>query len=91
MGITRNYKIDFEGIINFIESQYHSSDSTSIKRWAKEFMDEVECQTCEGKRLKKEALYFKINDKNIADLAHIDISELANWFSTIENIYQKNN
>lgn len=85
MGITRNYEIDFEGIIKFIESQYHSSESTSIKRWANDFMDEIECESCEGKRLRKEALYFKINEKNIADLANLDISELANWFSTIEN------
>ncbi|MFK5957363.1 MAG: excinuclease ABC subunit UvrA [Lutibacter sp.] len=84
MGITRNYEIDFEGIIKFIENQYKSSDSTSIKRWAKDFMDEVPCETCEGKRLKKEALYFKINKKNISELAQFDISELANWFSNLE-------
>ena len=85
MGITRNYEIDFEGIINFIESQYKNSDSTSIKRWAKGFMDEVHCRTCKGKRLKKEALHFKIVGKNIAELAHMDVVELAKWFSAIEN------
>ncbi len=84
MGITRNYEIDFEGIINFIENQYKASDSTSIKRWAKEFMDEMDCETCNANRLKKEALYFKINKKNISELAQLDISELANWFSKIE-------
>ena len=84
MGVTRTYEIDFEGIINFIENQYKLSDSTSIKRWAKDFMDEVNCETCKGKRLKKEALYFKINQKNITELAQSDISELANWFATIE-------
>ncbi len=84
MGITRNYEIDFEGIINFIENQYKSSDSTSLKRWAKDFMDEITCDTCNGKRLKKEALYFKIANKNISDLAQLDISDLADWFSIIE-------
>ncbi|RXP63341.1 excinuclease ABC subunit UvrA [Lutibacter sp. HS1-25] len=84
MGITRNYEIDFEGIIKFIENQYNASDSTSLKRWANDFMDEIECETCNGARLKKEALYFKVNEKNIAELAHLDISELANWFSTVE-------
>jgi excinuclease ABC subunit A len=84
MGITRNYEIDFEGILKFIDNQYKASDSTSIKRWANDFMDEVTCETCNGSRLKKEALYFKVNEKNIADLAHLDISELANWFSTVE-------
>ncbi len=83
-GVTRNYEIDFEGIIAFIESQYKSSESTSIKRWAKGFMDEVFCKTCEGKRLKKEALHFKILDKNISDLVQMDITELANWFKNIE-------
>ncbi len=85
MGVTRNYEIDFEGIISFIENQYKSSDSTSIKRWAKDFMDEISCKTCEGKRLKKEALYFKINKKNIAELAQFDITELAEWFAHIED------
>ncbi|MCF6167933.1 excinuclease ABC subunit UvrA [Lutibacter sp.] len=84
MGITRNYEIDFEGIISFIENQYKLSESSAIKRWAKDFMDEVPCETCEGKRLKKEALHFKINNKNISELAQLDISELANWFANIE-------
>jgi excinuclease ABC subunit A len=84
MGITRNYEIDFEGILNFIENQHKSSDSASIKRWANDFMDEIECETCNGNRLKKEALYFKINNKNISELAQLDISELADWFSKIE-------
>ncbi len=89
MGITRNYEIDFEGIVNFIESQHKSSDSTSIKRWAKDFMDEIDCETCNAKRLKKEALYFKINNKNISELAQLDISELADWFSNIEEKLSK--
>jgi excinuclease ABC subunit A len=84
VGVTRTYEIDFEGITNFIQNQYNSTESTSIKRWAKDFMDDVVCETCEGKRLKKEALYFKLNDKNISDLAQMDITELADWFSNIE-------
>ncbi|WP_298367671.1 excinuclease ABC subunit UvrA [uncultured Lutibacter sp.] len=84
VGVTRNYEIDFEGIIKFIENQYKSSESTSIKRWAKDFMDEIDCESCHGNRLRKEALYFKINKKNISELAQLDVSELANWFSNIE-------
>ncbi|MDP2541232.1 excinuclease ABC subunit A [Tenacibaculum discolor] len=83
-GVTRNYEIDFEGIIAFIENQYKNSESTSIKRWAKGFMDEVSCSSCDGKRLKKEALHFKITDKNISDLAQMDVLELANWFKNID-------
>lgn len=84
MGITRNYEIDFEGIVSFIENQYKNSDSNSIKRWAKGFMDEVTCSTCGGARLKKESLHFKIDEKNISDLAKFDISELAEWFIDLE-------
>jgi excinuclease ABC subunit A len=84
IGVTRNYEIDFEGIVAFIENQYKNAESTSIKRWAKGFMDEVSCSTCGGKRLKKEALHFKITDKNISDLAQMDVTELANWFQNIE-------
>ncbi len=84
VGVTRSYEIDFEGIINFINNQYKSTDSTSIKRWAKDFMDEIECGSCNGARLKKEALYFKFNEKNISELAQMDITEVANWFSKIE-------
>ena len=83
-GVTRNYEIDFEGIISFIENQYKNAESSSIKRWAKDFMDEVSCGTCSGKRLKKEALHFKFNDKNISDLAQMDVAELAAWFKNIE-------
>ena len=83
-GVTRNYEIDFEGIISFIENQYKNAESSSIKRWAKDFMDEVSCGTCNGKRLKKEALHFKFNDKNISDLAQMDVAELAAWFKNIE-------
>ena len=83
-GITRNYEIDFEGIIPFIIGQYQHSESTSIKRWAKGFMDEVPCSSCQAKRLKKESLYFKIDNQNISELAQKDITELAVWFKNIE-------
>ncbi len=90
LGITRDYKIDFEGVANFIETTYKNNDSTSLRRWAKEYMDKVICPECEGSRLKKEALYFKINNKNIAELAHLDITDLFNWFDGIEkNLSEK--
>jgi len=89
VGVTRNYKIEFEGIIAFITNQYRNAESSSIKRWAKGFMDEVSCTDCKGKRLKKEALHFKITTKNISDLAQMDITELANWFQNIEKNLSK--
>ncbi len=84
MGITRNYIIDFEGIISFIRGQFHNSDSRSIKRWAKSFMVQNKCGVCNGKRLKKEALHFKIQNESISDLATKDIQELAEWFTDVE-------
>ncbi len=84
LGITKEYKIEFEGISHFIKNQFDESSSTSIKRWAKEFMDEIECPVCEGSRLKKEALYFKIENQNIHDLSGMDISDLTVWFDELE-------
>lgn len=83
LGITRDYKIDFEGILNFITNQFSESNSASIKRWAKDFMDKNKCPECEGSRLKKEALYYRINEKNIAELAHSDITDLVQWFKEL--------
>ena len=85
MGITKDYKIDFEGISNFIKNQYDNSDSASIKRWAKEFMDENDCAACEGTRLRKESLYFKLNGKNIGELVQMDIAELSDWFANLDH------
>ncbi|UKM64207.1 excinuclease ABC subunit UvrA [Flavobacteriaceae bacterium GSB9] len=89
LGVTRNYKIDFEGVANFIESQYKTAESRSLKRWAKEYMDKVQCPVCEGSRLKKESLYFKINEKNIAELANTDIVDLADWFNNLHKHLSK--
>jgi len=89
LGITRSYDIDFEGIANFIENQYKLTDSTSIKRWAKDFMDNVTCSKCNGSRLKKESLYFKVNGKNISELAQLDISDLADWFNDLNKHLSK--
>ena len=84
LGVTRNYNIDFEGIANFIESQYKNSDSKSLRRWARDYMDKVDCETCSGSRLKPESLCFKINDKNIQDLTSMDVEGLFKWFKNID-------
>ncbi len=83
LGVTRDYKIDFEGISHFIKNQFDETSSTTIKRWAKDFMDEVNCPVCDGSRLKKEALFFKINGKNIVELCDMDISDLTVWFQDL--------
>ncbi|MCM4168275.1 UvrABC system protein A [Arenibacter antarcticus] len=84
LGVKRQYKIDYEGISHFIKSQFNEANSTSIKRWAKEYMDKVECPSCEGTRLKQASLNFRIDDKNIAQLSNLDISELADYFQNLE-------
>ena len=83
LGVTRDYKIDFEGISHFIKNQYDESASTTIKRWAKDFMDEVNCPICDGSRLKKEAQFFRVNGKNITELCDMDISDLTAWFQDL--------
>ncbi|MDN3492312.1 excinuclease ABC subunit UvrA [Winogradskyella bathintestinalis] len=88
LGVTRDYKIDFEGVANFIESQYNS-DSTSLKRWAKEYMDRVECPVCDGSRLRKESLYFKVDGKSIAELVNMDVVELGTWLKDLNNRLSK--
>ena len=89
LGVSRNYQIDFEGIYNFIQNQYKESQSSSIKRWAKGYMDEVNCDVCNGKRLKKESLHFKIDGLSIADLADLDMDHLAAWFDVLEEKLNK--
>lgn len=83
MGVNREYKIDFEGVANFIETTFNNNDSASLKRWAKEYMDSITCPECQGARLRQESLYFRINGKSIADLASMDILELAGWFKKL--------
>jgi excinuclease ABC subunit A len=83
LGISRSYDIDFEGISNFILNQFNESNSSSIERWAKSFMDEMDCGVCNGSRLKQEALNFKIDAKSIAEISQFDIIHLAEWFATL--------
>ncbi len=85
LGITRSYKIDFEGVATFIQNTFDANETTSLKRWAKEYMDKIPCPECNGTRLRKESLYFKVNGKNIAELANMDVVELAEWFADLEN------
>lgn len=83
LGVKRNYKIDFEGVANFIEQNYYNDSSTKLRRWAKKYMDKVDCPECEGTRLKKQSLYFKLDGLNIAELADMDIAQLSAWFESL--------
>ena len=90
LGVKRLYHIDYEGIANFIKNQYHQADSTSIKRWARDFMDKRTCPSCNGSRLKIESLYYKIEDRNIAELCQLDISDLASFFDQLDSRLEGN-
>ena len=90
LGITRDYKIDYEGIENFIKYQFDNTDSSGIKRWANGFMDEKKCSSCHGARLNKESLNFKINGLNIADVSALDLGDLFQWFEDLQKELSNN-
>ena len=87
LGVTSPYKIHFEGIVNFIINQNNEATSPGIKKWAAGFMNKIVCPECKGARLKKESLFFKINEKTIADQAHMDLRKLYAWFDDAETFY----
>ena len=90
LGVKREYNIDFEGIVNFIKYQFDNAESMSIKRWAKNYMNSVKCEKCNGKKLKKESLNFKLNNLNIDDLVNKDISDLLEWFNNLDKNLSEN-
>jgi excinuclease ABC subunit A len=78
----QSMKTQFDGIIAFIERQAEDDASPAIRRWAEGFMNKVACPECQGARLKKEALFFKVSDKHIYDLAAMDLKSLSLWMET---------
>lgn len=79
-----SYSVAFEGIANFIAKQNDEQSSPTIEKWVQGFMNKVKCPVCQGTRLKKEALHFKIDGLNISELSEMGILELRNWFADIE-------
>jgi excinuclease ABC subunit A len=80
-----SYTFKFEGILTFIERHAQENPSPAVRLWAESFMNKVACPTCNGTRLRKESTYFKIAEKNIAELASMDIRKLSKWFQNIES------
>lgn len=80
-----NYFQYYDGILKYIEMQQENSASATEQKWANQFSKEVICPECRGAKLKKEFLHFKIHDKNIAELANMDIDELYHWLDQVEN------
>ena len=85
LGLTREYLIDFEGVVNFIENQFFQVDSRKIKTWAKKFMKNDTCERCNGSRLKKESQFFKIDNKSISDINNMDINDLQKWVNSLND------
>ena len=83
LGLTRTYSIDFEGIVNFIENQFSFSESKKLKSWAKNYMLKSNCKVCNGKRLKKESLNFKLLNKNISEVSDMSFIRLNDWISML--------
>lgn len=81
---TSNYFLSFDGLIKYIEIQQQSDVSSQAQKWAGQFVTTATCPLCEGHRLNKEALHYRIAGKNIADLADMDISELYEWVNHVE-------
>ena len=76
--------MSFEGIVNYINNFQRDKAIDNGKKWTDQFVKKVICQKCNGHRLKTESLHFKFAEKNIAELADMDIDELYNWFSNVE-------
>lgn len=83
------YSTSFDGIATHIAKQAEENPSPAMSRWVEGFTNKINCSTCNGTRLKKEALYFKINEKNISELAEMDINILNDWFKNIEKKLSK--
>jgi excinuclease ABC subunit A len=83
------YSTSFDGIATHISKQADEDPSPAMLRWVEGFTNKINCSVCEGTRLKKEALYFKIDGKNIAELSEMDINILNDWFKGIEKRLSK--
>lgn len=77
------WKTKFSGIINFLEEQ-KDSGSDKTQKWVQDFVKKSTCPECAGGRLKKEALHYRIHDKNISELSQMDIGQLEQWFAGLE-------
>jgi excinuclease ABC subunit A len=85
LGSSSNYFLSFDGVINYIISHAGNGNGSKGEKWAGQYLKKTACPACNGSRLKQEALYFRINGKNIAQLAGMDLDMLAVWFSTLES------
>ena len=79
-----NYFVSYDGILKYIEIQQENTASATERKWADQYSKTVKCSECDGMRLKKESLFFRIHDKNIAELSAMDISELYEYLEKVD-------
>lgn len=85
LGSSLNYMMTYEGLVKYIESQREDNPSKKAQKWANQFVRTIDCPECNGMRLKKEALWFRIDGRNIAELSRMDLSQLSAWFEGLED------
>ena len=79
-----DYFVDFDGVVKYLRSVMENDDTAGGQKWADQFLAERECPECHGLRLNREALSYKIWDKNISELATMDLNELRAWLDECE-------
>lgn len=84
LGASLNYLMTYEGLIKYIESQREDNPAKKAQKWANQFVKTITCPECDGMRLKKESLWFRIDGMNIAQLSQMDLAEMGQWFETLE-------
>ena len=82
---TSNYFLSYDGLLKYLEIQQDDTATSAAQKWAGQFYSRAVCPECGGARLNREALHFRLNDKNIAQLAAMDINELKEWIDDLHN------
>ena len=78
------YSTEYEGLVNALKRWFAGGTSDSLREWVEKFMELKTCDTCHGARLRKESLYFRVGEKNIAELSNMNLNKLVDWFSGLE-------
>ncbi|MCW5907905.1 MAG: excinuclease ABC subunit UvrA [Chitinophagales bacterium] len=81
----RWYTLSKGGLVGLLKRCFRFTTSEGIRSWAEGFMEAHTCPSCKGTRLKKESLWFKMDEKNIGELAQMDLSDLQKWFANLED------
>ncbi len=86
LGVSSSYALNFEGIVSFINAQQTEAAPAGIMKWVSNFMNKIPCPECNGARLKKESLFFRLGGKNISELANADLVNLSDWFDQLYSV-----